>query len=362
MPTTTTFPPWRSLLQASLKQGFDHGPNAVFGVFYNGTIDTNACPIELAYAQLATIGTDGFPRNRTIVVRGFLGEHEPHPQLTNFLAGQVITDASEKQQQLEAIQRLGQGSSELLVSSTHLKSNKMRELQRDSHCEVCWYFDSTHEQYRLRGQMFTITSPTYYGHDMQAQQQQQATLRYLEAYRYRSNAPDPSHIVASNDTRQLMDWEVMRVNQFFHLKPELRSGFSYDYTGQPWQVIAQSEYPVARSQLQLTRLCVNPEETVKGSLSQPEPAIPISTSSDGNSCTARANATTGSVDLPASKSCFMSNPALLGQVQHALENFVLLVFKVDTVDHVQLNTRPATRTFYMQPHQIPKAWQTRVLG
>ncbi|KAJ1972139.1 hypothetical protein H4R35_004842 [Dimargaris xerosporica] len=338
MPKPTAFPPWRSLLQASLKQGFDHGPKA-------------------AYAQLATVGTDGYPRNRTIVFRGFLGEHGPHPQLTDFLAEQVITDANEKQQQLEAIQGLGQGSSELLVSSTHLKSEKMRELQRDAHCEVCWYFDTTHEQYRLQGQMFTITSPIYYGHDVQAQQQQQAVLRYLAPYRYRSDMPDRSSADTGADARLLMDWEVMRVNHFFHLKPELRSGFSYDYTGQPWQVIAQSECPVARSQLQLTRLCINPEEVGKNASTPPEPPVPAASLNDSNSCTC-ANTSTSTLDTPpVANFRFTSNPALLGQVQHALENFVLLVFKVDTVDHVQLSTYPATRTFYMRPHHIPQAWQ-----
>lgn len=72
------------------------------------------------YAQLATVRSDGKPANRTIVFRGFLDD-------TNQL--KFITDSrSEKPEQIEQFQW----------------------------GELCWYFPTTREQFRLSGMLNLI--------------------------------------------------------------------------------------------------------------------------------------------------------------------------------------------------------------
>jgi pyridoxamine 5'-phosphate oxidase len=73
------------------------------------------------YFQLATVGLDSRPANRTVVFRGFL----PH---TNQL--QMITDS---------------------------RSQKVNQISNHSWGEICWYFPETREQFRLLGQLKLIS-------------------------------------------------------------------------------------------------------------------------------------------------------------------------------------------------------------
>jgi pyridoxamine 5'-phosphate oxidase len=66
------------------------------------------------YAQLATVRSDGFPANRTLVVRGFL----PGGNQLRF-----VTDG---------------------------RSEKVKE---GVSAELCWYFPKTREQFRIRGRL-----------------------------------------------------------------------------------------------------------------------------------------------------------------------------------------------------------------
>jgi pyridoxamine 5'-phosphate oxidase len=66
------------------------------------------------YAQLATVRPDGFPANRTLVVRGFL----PGGNQLRF-----VTDGRSE--------KVGQGD----------------------RAELCWYFPKTREQFRIRGRL-----------------------------------------------------------------------------------------------------------------------------------------------------------------------------------------------------------------
>ena len=73
---------------------------------------------SLAYArylQLATVGENNRPANRTVVFRGFL---EDSNQL------KFITDA---------------------------RSDKVDQIQQQPWAEICWYFPNTREQFRLSG-------------------------------------------------------------------------------------------------------------------------------------------------------------------------------------------------------------------
>ncbi|MEM1413871.1 MAG: pyridoxamine 5'-phosphate oxidase family protein [Myxococcota bacterium] len=69
------------------------------------------------YAQLATVGADGGPRCRTVVVRGL----SDAPRGVWF-----VTDG---------------------------RSAKATELAQDPRAELCWYFAGLREQYRLRGRV-----------------------------------------------------------------------------------------------------------------------------------------------------------------------------------------------------------------
>lgn len=73
------------------------------------------------YLQLATVCPDGKPANRTVVFRGFLDE-------TNQL--KFVTD---------------------------LRSEKPEQIAYNPWAEVCWYFPTTREQFRLTGTLQLVT-------------------------------------------------------------------------------------------------------------------------------------------------------------------------------------------------------------
>lgn len=69
------------------------------------------------FFTLSTLAPDGSPRSRTVVCR------------------RVVPD----------------GDSGRLVICTSTDSDKWAELSRDPRFEICWYFATSREQYRLRG-------------------------------------------------------------------------------------------------------------------------------------------------------------------------------------------------------------------
>ena len=74
------------------------------------------------YLQLATVTTQGFPANRTVVFRGFL---EDSNQL------KFITDS---------------------------RSQKIAHIEAQPWAEACWYFNKSSEQFRLFGQLTLVTA------------------------------------------------------------------------------------------------------------------------------------------------------------------------------------------------------------
>lgn len=74
------------------------------------------------YFQLATVGADGLPANRTVVFRGFLDN-------TNQL--KIATDS---------------------------RSQKTHQVKHQHWGEVCWYFPKTREQFRLGGELNLVTA------------------------------------------------------------------------------------------------------------------------------------------------------------------------------------------------------------
>ncbi len=81
------------------------------------------------YAQLATIGVDGKPANRTIVFRGFVDE--------------MIPDRSHD-----------------LKFITDRRSEKVIQIAQNSWGELCWYFPKTREQFRILGQLSIVDGTT----------------------------------------------------------------------------------------------------------------------------------------------------------------------------------------------------------
>jgi pyridoxamine 5'-phosphate oxidase len=72
------------------------------------------------YFQLATVQTDGYPANRTVVFRGFLND-------TSQL--KIIVDS---------------------------RSQKIDQIQHQPFAEACWYFTETREQFRLAGKLTLV--------------------------------------------------------------------------------------------------------------------------------------------------------------------------------------------------------------
>ncbi len=76
------------------------------------------------YFQLATVRADGRPANRTVVFRGFVAD-------TNRLM--VVSDR---------------------------RSEKNKQIIHNASAAVCWYFTKTREQFRLSGQIISVTADT----------------------------------------------------------------------------------------------------------------------------------------------------------------------------------------------------------
>ncbi|MBF2017106.1 MAG: pyridoxamine 5'-phosphate oxidase family protein [Rivularia sp. T60_A2020_040] len=92
--------PWRSFLANALKK--------------------NRNQPHSRYFQLATVRSDGTAANRTVVFRGFLED-------TNKL--KIITDT---------------------------RSEKITEINHQQAGEICWYFTTTREQFRIAGNIIII--------------------------------------------------------------------------------------------------------------------------------------------------------------------------------------------------------------
>ena len=85
--------------------------------------------IDSLWTQLSTIGTDGYPSNRTIVFRGFLHDY---------------------------IKLNDSVSDPILIFCTDLRSQKVKELELNPKSSLCWYFPDTKEQFRLNGDAFIL--------------------------------------------------------------------------------------------------------------------------------------------------------------------------------------------------------------
>ncbi|KAI9205426.1 uncharacterized protein BJ171DRAFT_502072 [Polychytrium aggregatum] len=89
--------------------------------------------LNCSFAQLATIGTDGRPANRTVVIRGI------HSVLVSAFPDSPAT-----------------GSRVFFEVATDRRSNKCREILHNNFGELCMYFSGTWEQFRFAGRLYHI--------------------------------------------------------------------------------------------------------------------------------------------------------------------------------------------------------------
>ena len=75
------------------------------------------------YFQLATVTTEGYPANRTVVFRGFLDDEQNRLK--------IITD---------------------------FRSAKIKDIEHQAVGEICWYFTKTREQFRITGSLYLVTA------------------------------------------------------------------------------------------------------------------------------------------------------------------------------------------------------------
>lgn len=84
------------------------------------SLQSNSHLKHSTYFQLATIGPNGRPSNRTVVFRGF-------------------EDDSDK-----------------IQINTDIRTRKVEELKHSPYAEMCWYFTYSWEQFRINGRVDTI--------------------------------------------------------------------------------------------------------------------------------------------------------------------------------------------------------------
>jgi len=128
--------PWRSLLARAIYQ--------------------NRALAYSRFFQLATVGENGYPANRTVVFRVFL---EDSNQL------KIITES---------------------------RSQKAEQIIKQSWGEICWYFPTTREQFRLSGQLTLVGV----GHpDVALQEARQRTWQELsDSARIQFAWPHPGEV------------------------------------------------------------------------------------------------------------------------------------------------------------------------
>jgi pyridoxamine 5'-phosphate oxidase len=88
------------------------------------SLHVNRSQVQSKYYQVASVCSNGAPKNRTMVFRGFLPDTQS------------------------------------ILSVTDIRSEKIEEWQGDnqSRFEICWYFSGSREQYRLAGEVALISN------------------------------------------------------------------------------------------------------------------------------------------------------------------------------------------------------------
>ncbi|KAI8374189.1 pyridoxamine 5'-phosphate oxidase-domain-containing protein [Radiomyces spectabilis] len=168
MDTMTLSPVWKKLLARQLQANIEKlGPSE-------------------SYVSLATVRLDGTPANRTVVFRGFAGEHHEHD--------------------------LG-WESDLLTITCDQRSAKVKEIKKNPSYEVNWWMSGTQEQFRLHGHIHV------YGDQHQIDRSLSSHVR---------NTKDATKTPVQADW-----WEGERRRQWLALGDGLRATFAQEAPGEP---------------------------------------------------------------------------------------------------------------------------------
>ncbi|KAG9144834.1 hypothetical protein Leryth_025640 [Lithospermum erythrorhizon] len=96
------------------------GSSAAWKQLLLNAVESNSHLKHSSYFQLATIGSNGKPSNRTVVFRGF------------------------------------QDDSDNIQINTDTRTRKVEDLKHCPYAEMCWYFTDSWEQFRINGSVDTI--------------------------------------------------------------------------------------------------------------------------------------------------------------------------------------------------------------
>jgi pyridoxamine 5'-phosphate oxidase len=109
------------------------------------SLHVNRSKVQSKYYQVASVCSNGAPKNRTMVFRGFLQDTQS------------------------------------ILSVTDVRSEKIEEWQSDNkpRFEICWYFSDSREQYRLAGEVALISNSldSSYGELVLGKQTQKSILK-----------------------------------------------------------------------------------------------------------------------------------------------------------------------------------------
>ncbi|KAL9229008.1 hypothetical protein vseg_004526 [Gypsophila vaccaria] len=116
-------------------------------------LQTNSHLKHSSFFQLATIGADGKPANRTVVFRGF------------------------------------QEESDKIQINTDLRSHKIKDIKHWPFAEICWYFTDSWEQFRINGFVDIIDGSS--SDPLKLQQREKAWFASSLNSRLQYLGPDP---------------------------------------------------------------------------------------------------------------------------------------------------------------------------
>ncbi|KAI8341604.1 pyridoxamine 5'-phosphate oxidase-domain-containing protein [Choanephora cucurbitarum] len=170
-------PDWKKAIQSSLQENIKK----------MGTSAT--------YASLATVRENNTPAVRTVVIRGFAGEH--HKEEIGW-------------------------QSNILVVITKQSSAKVKELQNNPKAEINWYMDGTGEQFRIGGTVDIIDKyldEKKLGHlsSSVTRKEQQPDADNKE------NSLSLQAFLKHQEGREEFSWNAERIRQFIQCNTSLRS-------------------------------------------------------------------------------------------------------------------------------------------
>lgn len=158
--------PWKSILEQSINESIKKDKSTV-------------------YYQLATVNNDR-PAVRTVVHRGFVSERRPSEE------------QSWSDNPLDT-------KSNLLITTTDVRSPKSIQLQQNQHFEICWWIAPANQQFRLSGKSYIVDKDS-----------KPDTLSHLS--------------ITGTDS---FNWQQERRRHFIKIDPALRGSFQRPAPGTP---------------------------------------------------------------------------------------------------------------------------------